>query len=123
VIVCVPPLSPLGVYVTEQLEVVPEPTCASAQLSEPKLPEAEPFPKLTEPCGHDFVPESVSETVAVQVELWLIATEAGKQLTLVEVVRFVTVNAKPGCGTKIIRSKLELPFNSMFAPLRQPYPT
>jgi hypothetical protein len=72
---------------------VPVPTWLSEQLDELKLPEAEPFPKATEPCGHDFAPESVSETVAVQVEPWLIATEAGEQLTLVEVVRFVTPSA------------------------------
>ena len=60
-----------------------------------KLPEAAPFEKLTEPCGHDFVPESVSETVAVQVEPWSIATEDGLQLIEVAVVRLFTVRAKP----------------------------
>jgi hypothetical protein len=33
-----------------------------------KLPEAAPFEKLTEPAGNDFVPLSVSDTVAVQVD-------------------------------------------------------
>ena len=71
------------------------PTWLSVQLVELKLPGAAPFEKLTEPCGHDLLPVSVSDTVAVQVEPWLIATEAGVQLTLVEVVRFVTPSAKP----------------------------
>jgi hypothetical protein len=57
-----------------------------------KLPEAAPFEKLTEPAGNDFVPESVSDTVAVHVELSLIGVEAGEQLTLVEVIRLLTVN-------------------------------
>jgi hypothetical protein len=34
-----------------------------------KLPEAAPLLKLTVPLGFDLVPESVSVTVAVQVEL------------------------------------------------------
>jgi hypothetical protein len=59
-----------------------------------KLPEAVPFEKLTVPPGLDFVPESVSVTVAVQVVPWLIATELGVQLTAVAVVRFVTVMSK-----------------------------
>ena len=61
-----------------------------------KLPVAAPeLAKLTEPAGNDFAPESVSETVAVQVELWLIATDAGEQTTVVEVVRLLTVRLKP----------------------------
>ena len=80
---------------TEQLDVVPEPIWLRVQLIELKLPEAAPFPNVTEPCGHDFVGESASDTVAVHVEPWLIATEAGEQLTLVAVVRFVTPSGKP----------------------------
>jgi hypothetical protein len=51
-------------------------------------------PKLTVPLGADFVPESVSVTVAVQLVLWLKATEAGVQLTLVCVERLVTTRLK-----------------------------
>jgi hypothetical protein len=60
-----------------------------------KLPDAAPFEKLTEPAGNDFVPESVSDTVAVHVEPWLIATDDGEQLTAVEVERLLTLRAKP----------------------------
>jgi hypothetical protein len=42
-----------------------------------------------------LVPESLSETVAVHVELSLIGTELGAQLTEVAVARLVTVRAKP----------------------------
>ena len=82
---------------TEQLEVVPVPIWLRVQVALGlKLPVAVPaFAKLTEPCGHDFAGESVSDTVAVQVVLSAIGVEDGEQLTLVEVVRFVTVNAKP----------------------------
>ena len=59
------------------------------------VPDAGPFEKVMEPCGYDFVPASVSETVAVQVEPWLIATEDGLQLIDVAVVRLLTVRAKP----------------------------
>ena len=61
-----------------------------------KLPEAVPLLNVTDPAGLDLVPESVSETTAVQVELSLIGVEAGVQVTAVEVVRFVTPSAKPG---------------------------
>jgi hypothetical protein len=50
--------------------------------------------KLTVPCGQDLVPESVSDTVAVQVEPWFRETGVA-QTTLVEVDRLVTVSAKP----------------------------
>jgi hypothetical protein len=82
--------------VTEQLEDVAS-TWLSVQVPPPlKLPAAVPaFAKLTDPCGNDFVPESVSETVAVHVEPWLIATDAGAQLIDVEVERLFTVSAKP----------------------------
>jgi hypothetical protein len=49
--------------------------------------------KSTEPEGSDLEPESVSATVAVQVEPWLIALGVS-QLTLVEVERSFTVRAK-----------------------------
>jgi hypothetical protein len=60
-----------------------------------KLPEAAPLFRVTVPPGLDLLPESVSETVAVQVELSLIGVEAGVQLTAVAVARLVTVRAKP----------------------------
>ena len=60
-----------------------------------KLPEAAPLVRVTEPAGLDLLPESVSLTVAVQVEPWLIATEDGLQLIDVAVVRLFTVSAKP----------------------------
>ena len=60
-----------------------------------KLPEAAPLVRVTEPAGLDFVPLSVSLTVAVQLEPWLIATEPGEQETEVKVVRLLTVRAKP----------------------------
>lgn len=50
--------------------------------------------KVTVPDGADLVPASVSVTVAVQELAWLIATEAGAQLTLVDVVRLVAVILK-----------------------------
>ena len=60
-----------------------------------KLPEAAPLFRVTDPAGLDLPPVSVSVTVAVQLVPWLIATELGVQLTAVEVVRLVTVRAKP----------------------------
>ena len=59
-----------------------------------KLPEAAPFEKVTVPPGFDCEPESVSVTTAVQLEPWLTATGV-VQVTLVDVVRFETVRAKP----------------------------
>jgi hypothetical protein len=49
--------------------------------------------KLTMPEGADFEPPSVSVTVAVQELVAFKATEAGEQLTLVDVVRLVTVTS------------------------------
>ena len=71
-----------------------EPICASVQvdpgvLKAPAAPATEPGPsrvKLTVPCGKLLVPESVSDTVAVQTEPWLSATGVA-QLTTVEVER------------------------------------
>jgi hypothetical protein len=82
--------------VTEQLEVLVEPTWVKVQLVELKLPDPE-LEKLTEPAGEDFVPPpaSPSETVAVQVEAWLIATEVGVQEIDIAVARKVTVRPKP----------------------------
>ena len=63
------------------------------------LPVKPPLPELlvtvTLPAGADFVPPSVSDTVAVQTEPWLIATEDGTHVTEVVVDRFVTSSAKP----------------------------
>jgi hypothetical protein len=76
--------------------VVVEPTWVRVQVAlGVNVPDAGPFEKVMEPCGYDFVPASVSETVAVHVELSLIGTELGAQLTEVDVVRFVTVTAEP----------------------------
>jgi hypothetical protein len=47
--------------------------------------------KVTVPPGRRAVPESVSETVAVQVEAEFTGTEDGEQVTEVPEVRFVTV--------------------------------
>jgi hypothetical protein len=81
--------------VTEHFEVeLVSAASAHVALGE-NAPEAPPLPKVTEPPGVDLVPPSVSDTVAVQVVPWLIATLLGEQLTAVEVVRFVTVNAIP----------------------------
>ena len=60
-----------------------------------KLPEAAPLVSVTVPAGLDLLPESVSETVAVQVEPALIATEDGLQLIDVAVVRLFTVIDAP----------------------------
>src|SRR3989442_12007565 len=86
--VCVPLPTALGVYVTEQEDELPEP--ASVQglpVKVPALSEA----KLTVPVGVDFVPVSVSVTVAVQVVGCPTATVAGVPLTVVEVERLFTV--------------------------------
>ena len=91
-IVCVP--EALGVYVTEQVELEPVATESVQVALGEKLPEALVV-SVTEPAGLDLVPESVSVTVAVQVELWLIATEDGLQLIDVAGVRLFTVRAKP----------------------------
>ena len=60
---------------------------------EENVPEASEE-KLTVPEGRDEVPESLSETVAVQVEAEFTGTEDGEQTTEVEVVRLVTVRLK-----------------------------
>ena len=60
---------------------------------EENVPEASEE-KLTVPEGRDEVPESVSETVAVQVEAEFTGTEDGEQVRLVELVRFWAVMEK-----------------------------
>jgi len=50
--------------------------------------------KLTEPVGVITVPSEESTTVAVQLVPWLTTTEAGVQLTVVEVVLLLTVRVK-----------------------------
>ena len=57
---------------------------------EENVPEASEE-KLTVPEGRDEVPESVSETVAVQVEAEFTGTLEGEQTTVVPEVRLVAV--------------------------------
>ena len=90
VMVWVPRPEP-GVYVTEQVDDV----APGVSVHEDPGFENAPVPldtKLTEPVGPDFVPTSVSDTVAVQVVPSARATELGEQLTLVEVERLLTVS-------------------------------
>ncbi len=92
---CVPAPA-VGEYVTEQLDVVLLPTWASVQLADGvKLPDEAPLLKLAVPCGHEAVPESESDTVAVQVVDPLIGLLDGAHDVAVDVVRSVTVNANP----------------------------
>jgi hypothetical protein len=87
VIVCVPVA--VGVNVAEQLRF----PLTTLHVVLPKVP-----PRLLEnvtvPLGVDFVPVALSETVAVHVVLLglppMIAA-VGEQLTLVDVLRFVTI--------------------------------
>jgi hypothetical protein len=80
------------VYVTEHFDVELV-SAASVQVAlGEKLPDADPLERVTVPPGLDFVPVSVSVTVAVQVVLSLIGTEPGEQETLVDVERTVTVS-------------------------------
>ena len=51
--------------------------------------------KVTVPMMVLLVPASVSATVAVQIVVELTPTLAGEQLIVVEVLRLVTVSAKP----------------------------
>src|SRR5947199_5655013 len=75
----------LGVNVTEQLPLT------KVQLVALKLPVTPVAVKATEPAGVVAPAPLVSATVAVQVEGWLIPTEAGEHTMVVEVVLFVTV--------------------------------
>jgi hypothetical protein len=92
-IVCVP-APPVGVYVTEQLEVDAV-IGASEQLPALKVPLEGPLPNVAVPCGADLVGESVSVTVAVQVVELSIGLLIGVHEVEVDVVRSVTVNADP----------------------------
>ena len=82
--------APDGVYVTEHWLA---PLAGSEQLAALKLP-ASPaaFEKLTVPPGRLAVPAAeLSDTVAVQVDAWLMTTDAGVQLTVVDESRLVAV--------------------------------
>jgi hypothetical protein len=57
-------------------------------------PEAPPLLKVTVPPGLDFVPLSVSVTVAVQVVVFHVGRVASEQLTNVLVLRRLTVMLK-----------------------------
>jgi hypothetical protein len=80
------------VNVTEHVEV---PTVALATrvhgLGVPNAPAAPVEVNVTEPAGLLAPAPFVSTTDAVHVEAWLIATDAGAQTTVVEVVRRVPV--------------------------------
>jgi hypothetical protein len=96
---CVVDAAVEGVYVTEQLLVnVPAlPSETSVQLVPGllKLP-APSVPNATEPPGSLLLPaDSVSVTVAVHVESSATTTDAGLQLTSVDVSRRLTVTAEP----------------------------
>jgi hypothetical protein len=73
----------LGVNVTEH---APETNVQLGALNVPARPLAV---KPTEPAGVLLPTPLVSATVAVQVEGWLIGTDAGAHTTVVEVVRRV----------------------------------
>ena len=95
VTVCVATAPLVGVYVTEHLELSGSATTGASVHGVPGL-ENVPVPLVendTVPDGFDFVPPSVSSTVAVQVVGWLTTTEAGEHETVVAVERFVTVTA------------------------------
>ena len=80
----VPETVPLGVYVTEH-----EPaTRVQGEVTKVPVPE---LVKLTVPVGVIAVGGEVSATVTVHVVAWLRATVDGVQLTVVDVVRSVTV--------------------------------
>ena len=76
-----------------QLAVVVDATWARLQGLGTKLP-APVLAKVTDPVGVLLVPASVSATVAVQVVELLTPTLEGEQVTVVEVLRLVTVSAK-----------------------------
>ena len=87
----------LGVKVTEQLPLT------NVQLVALKLPARPVAVKATEPAGVVAPAPLVSATVAVQVDDWLIGTEAGLQTIVVEVVRSVAVTVP------LVAPLLELP--------------
>jgi hypothetical protein len=94
VIVCVPVPTAEGVYVTEHDAelAVGDPNVHDVPGLE-NAPEP-PEENVTFPDGADAVPDPVSVTVAVQVEPWLSATEAGLQLTVVDVGRTAGVSVR-----------------------------
>jgi hypothetical protein len=73
----------LGVNVTEHVPA------ARVQLGALNVPARPLAVKPTEPAGVLAPAPLVSATVAVQVEAWLMGTDAGAQITVVEVVRSV----------------------------------
>jgi hypothetical protein len=73
----------LGVNVTEHVPA------ANVQLAALKVPAVPVEVNPTEPAGVLLPTPFVSATVAVQVEAWLMGTDAGAQTTVVEVVLFV----------------------------------
>jgi hypothetical protein len=79
----------LGVYVTEQLPLLKVQLVAGLKVPDPELVNE------TVPVGVDVVPDAVSLTVAVQVDPWETGIEEELQLTLVDVERAVTFNARP----------------------------
>lgn len=84
-IVSVLAAAPDGVYVTEHVAVAPVPVRVHVPVKAP----VPLVPNATVPVGVLIVATSVSETVAVQVVLTPVLTEAGVQLTDVDVVRLL----------------------------------
>ena len=87
----------VGVNVTEQLPL------ERVQLVALKVPARPVAVKATEPAGVVAPAPLVSATVAVQVDDWLIGTEAGVQTIVVEVVRRVAFTVP------LVAPLLELP--------------
>jgi hypothetical protein len=87
------------------VDVVVVPTWANVH----ELPEKLPVPVLenvTVPGGNDFGPVSVSDTVVVHVVVWLTTTDAGEQVTFVEVDRFAPVTVEPVASELVACSEL-----------------
>ncbi len=78
-----------GVYVTEQI-----PDALRVQVAELNVPEPAVRLQDTVPDGVVLVPESESVKVAEHVTPTFTGVDVGLQLTLVEVERLLTVNAK-----------------------------
>jgi hypothetical protein len=76
----------LGVKLTEHV-----PAADNVQLGALNVPARPAAVNPTDPAGVLLPTPLVSATVAVQVDGWLIGTEAGAQTTVVEVVRRVAV--------------------------------
>ncbi len=87
--------APDGVYVTEHSFA---PLAGSGQLAALRLPASPaPLENVTVPDGRIAVPAAeLSLTLAVHVEAWLITTDAGVHVTVVDDARFVTPSEKPG---------------------------